>query len=99
MSTCTVFYDDEEWTVDYDYSPGRPGVHTLRNGDPGYPDEPAELYVNTVSCGFWKLDFNELSEEKQAYIEQQIIDKICADNASADAAEYEYWCSQKGIDP
>lgn len=22
------------------YSPGRPGVHTLRNGDPGYPDDP-----------------------------------------------------------
>jgi len=26
-----------------DYTPGRPGVHTLSNGDPGYPDDPAEF--------------------------------------------------------
>ena len=34
--------------VEYEYSPGRPGVHTLRNGDPGYPDEPAELALLNV---------------------------------------------------
>lgn len=26
--------------VEYEYSPGRPGRMYLRNGDPGYPDEP-----------------------------------------------------------
>lgn len=30
------------------YSPGRPGVHTLRNGDPGYPADPAEFNVEKV---------------------------------------------------
>lgn len=25
------------------YSPGSPGVHTLSNGDPGYPPQPEEL--------------------------------------------------------
>ena len=25
------------------YSPGSPGVHTLSNGDPGYPEEPSEI--------------------------------------------------------
>lgn len=40
-----------ERTVDiaYDYSAGRPAVMYLRNGDPGYPEEPAELEVLQVS--------------------------------------------------
>ena len=33
-----------------DYSPGRPGVHTLSNGDPGWPDEPPELYITEVEA-------------------------------------------------
>ena len=32
-----------KYEVNYSYSPGMPGVHTLRNGDPGYPDEPATV--------------------------------------------------------
>lgn len=30
------------------YTPGRPGVHTLPNGDPGYPDEPPEMTINRL---------------------------------------------------
>lgn len=28
------------------YSPGRPAVMYLRNGDPGYPEEPAEIELS-----------------------------------------------------
>lgn len=34
--------------VFYRIYPGRPGVRTLPNGDPGYPDEPPELEVIEV---------------------------------------------------
>lgn len=34
--------------VEYDYSPGRPGKMYMRNGDPGYPDEPPECDVVSV---------------------------------------------------
>ena len=39
---------EKEVTVQYDYSPGRPGRMYMPNGDPGYPDEPAECYVLKV---------------------------------------------------
>lgn len=32
-----------EGTVDYDVTPGDPGVRTFRNGDPGYPPTPPEV--------------------------------------------------------
>lgn len=34
---------------EYDYTPGRPGVHTMPNGDPGYPDDPEEFVVSRIS--------------------------------------------------
>ena len=39
---------EAEYTAHFDYSPGRPGKMYLRNGDPGYPDEPAELQINEL---------------------------------------------------
>jgi hypothetical protein len=99
MSTCTVFYDDEEWTVDYDYSPGRPGVHALRNGDPGYPDEPPELYVNSIKRGMQRFEFEELPEADQSYIELQVIDYEDEKHRAEEAEMYEAWAQNKGIDP
>ena len=42
--------DGEEATylVEYDYSPGCKGVRTLRNGDPGYPDEEPEVDITSI---------------------------------------------------
>lgn len=39
---------DATVTVEYDYRKGRPAVMYLRNGDPGYPAEPAELTLLSV---------------------------------------------------
>ena len=36
------------WVVEFDYSPGRPGCHTQRNGDPGWPDEPEEFNITDM---------------------------------------------------
>ena len=39
---------EQEVTVDYIYIAGRPGKMYLRNGDPGYPEEPAEVEIVNV---------------------------------------------------
>lgn len=52
MSTPYYFtYNGHNYSLDiaFDYSPGYPGVNTLPNGDPGYPDEPDELEISDVS--------------------------------------------------
>lgn len=43
-------FGEQEVDVSYTYSAGRPAVMYLRNGDPGYPEEPAELEVISVHC-------------------------------------------------
>lgn len=42
----------------YTITPGRPGMHTLPNGDPGYPDDPDEIEVHEVIT--WDEDGNEI---------------------------------------
>lgn len=39
----------QQLRCEYDYSPGSPDVHTLPNGDPGYPGDPEEFTVNRVT--------------------------------------------------
>lgn len=39
---------EHEVEVQYTYSPGRPGEMYLRNGDPGYPPDPAEAEIIAV---------------------------------------------------
>jgi len=34
--------------IDFDYQPGSPGVHTLPNGDPGYPETPETLEITSI---------------------------------------------------
>jgi len=39
---------EQDVEVSYAYSPGRPGRMYMPNGDPGYPDEPAEVEILSV---------------------------------------------------
>lgn len=45
---------EHEVQVDYTYSPGRPGKMYMPNGDPGYPDEPAEVEI--LNAWLYELD-------------------------------------------
>lgn len=54
--------DERTYEIEYTYQGGTPDVHTLRNGDPGYPGDPPEAEIQSVHlCGklidraFWKL--------------------------------------------
>jgi hypothetical protein len=92
---------EAEYTAYFDYSPGRPGVHTMRNGDPGYPDDPPELYVinlerNGLSLPVIDADGDGLlTDDQYEKVEQQCWDFIAEQNAAADAGEYEAWAQQQ----
>jgi len=78
--TMTTTIDDIEFEVEYNYAAGRPGVHTLSNGDPGYPDEPAEVEIQEIKAILdgnlsnqeFKIDFDKLPE----HVQDRIIDEV-----------------------
>lgn len=46
--------DHQKVLVTYAYYPGHPGRHTMPNGDPGYPPEPAETEIHAARV--WLYD-------------------------------------------
>ena len=44
----TLRGEDVEAQVEFDFLRGAPGRWYMPNGDPGYPDEPDELEVNSI---------------------------------------------------
>ena len=44
----TVIVREVELEVEYETSEYIPAVHTLSNGDPGYPAEGGELYITSI---------------------------------------------------
>jgi hypothetical protein len=68
------------------YRPGTPDVMYLRNGDPGYPGDPAEIEVIEVYCEGEKvtgalaaqiietLQYESEYEELFAAVEEAVID-------------------------
>lgn len=61
--------------VEYDFIPMRFGVWTLPNGDPGYPDEPAEMDIEAINlCGINIYEL--LSVETINAIDEITFDKI-----------------------
>jgi hypothetical protein len=70
-----VTYKGLIFQVDYDYTPGRPGMWNLPNGDPGYPDDPAEMDIEAIRI--LGIDVYEvLSQESIDAIDQLAFDKV-----------------------
>jgi hypothetical protein len=69
----TRFSTGEDLEVEYDYSPREPAVMYLKNGDPGYPEEPAEAIIyEAILNGVDILD--DLSDTDIEDLEEQIFD-------------------------
>lgn len=65
----TLFLNDVALDIEYTATPGRRGCQYLRNGDPGYPDEPGEVEIESI-C----IDGNEVTE----LLAQWVIDRCQA---------------------
>jgi len=71
----------EEWEleIDFDYSPGEKGVHTLSNGDPGWPEVPSDVDINSICLD--GVDVQDLLTDKDIEdIIQQCFDSVEGDN-------------------
>lgn len=83
----TVILKDEEELdvkVEYDYSPGRKGRMYMANGDPGYPDEPAEVEAVSIVDA---VTGREIHEDELAEGEQERINESCMEDAAESAEE------------
>jgi hypothetical protein len=93
-SFTTSLYDAQTGDVDaevsFTYSAGRPGRNYMPNGDPGYPDEPAELDIVSVKV-FGVEVGGDFLEQHGDRIEQAAIDYI--EETVADQMEA-YWSSR-----
>ena len=61
--------------IEYDYTPGRPGVWTLPNGDPGYPSESPEMDIEAIKICDGNI-YDLLSQETIDAIDKLTFDKI-----------------------
>ena len=81
---------DVDAEVSFTYSAGRPGRNYMPNGDPGYPDDPAELEVFSVMVDGVDVGA-ELTESQADHIEQAAYEFVEAQTA-ADLENY--WSSR-----
>jgi hypothetical protein len=70
----TFSFTVKKWGVDIDgeckgnFTPSTPDVFYLRNGDPGYPGDPAELEAEEITIeGTYKLTPTELQAFENEY--------------------------------
>jgi len=55
MTQRLIEIDSIPFFVSYDYTKGTPDRLYMPNGDPGYPGDPAEVYLNSVLLEDWEL--------------------------------------------
>lgn len=63
MGAASINYRGMDMEVEYFSTPFSPEVRTMSNGDPGWPAEGGEFYVESVKvCG---VDITELISEEE----------------------------------
>lgn len=85
--------NDVEYDIECGLTPGDPGCHTMRNGDPGWPSSPAECEIlsvkqNGVEVKDWeslKLDQDAIAEK--AFEAARDRDEGAREDAAEAAAE------------
>jgi hypothetical protein len=71
-STATMTFQGIKLEIEYYSTPFVPGKWTLSNGDPGYPDEGGEFYIESIKAGGVEI-FDLLSDEKVREIEEDYL--------------------------
>lgn len=74
--------DSLEVLIEYKFSPGRPAKMYLRNGDPGYPADPAE--VDFLSA---KLVHHTINDSMQKMLDEWAVEYLASDDGFTDAVE------------
>ena len=67
--------------VEYEYSPGRPGRMYLRNGDPGYPDEPPGFAATKIELRVGPHSFLDITDLIEEVGGLDIVDQLACEAA------------------
>ena len=90
MTKTVYVFDDDGYELEItgDYTPGQKGRNYLKNGDPGYPDEPAEFVIDEVKReGIKTNDYNMNPPDGLdvlSYLEDICIEKCAEEETSGD---------------
>lgn len=76
--------DEVDVEVGYNYTPGCPGKMYYANGDPGYPEEPAEVEIVSIKEA---ETGREIQDEELAEGELERLNEGCFEYAEDSAAE------------
>lgn len=91
-STDGMDWEDEQ-TITFEFRAGRPEVRTLRNGDPGYPADPDEIELVSISPGagehgvYSDIAQQWLVDEAQTWLETDGFDEAMSIVAKDHAAD------------
>lgn len=64
-------YKNHFYFVDFTFIAGRKGIKTTNNGDPGWPDDDDEVYINDVYLN--RKKFRRIPEKMKAYFIDRIL--------------------------
>jgi hypothetical protein len=82
--------DGHKLLVSYDHTPGDPGCHTMRNGDPGWPSSPAECDLTAVVDEAGNDILTSITKEQRDALEQDAFDHVAAMEESYRKQQAEY---------
>ena len=74
----TVDFDGIEFEVEGWYERGRPAKFYLKNGDPGYPAEPSDLFDATIRAKVGSYYTPELTDVLSEHAVEKIIELALA---------------------
>lgn len=89
-SKMTIKRDGEnlEIVIEGVFLKGSPGVHTLSNGDPGYPDDPDE--INDVEASLPDGTPIRLTDLEYEEAVDKLLEEIANSSNNEDPDEYDY---------
>ena len=68
------YLGEHDVTITFDFYPGRPARMYLRNGDPGYPEDPAECDIISVEVHGCDIAGEDHSDAWWEMVEQKCLD-------------------------
>ena len=80
--TLVTDFGDQTLRCGIEFSPYSPGVHTMPNGDPGYPDDPEEFYIEKVEL--------KLADNRWLDISDLLADNIPSHMDDSDTPLYQH---------
>ena len=95
MKKTVYIFDDDDYELEItgDYTPDQKGCNYLKNGDPGYPDEPATFEIDEVKRDGVKTNVYNVDPpgglDVISYLEGRCLEKCAEEDMRGDCEDEE----------